>query len=131
MCSNLILFLLCIKMHSAQFLLRPLIRSHSPHKTNRIRFCSIFICRCYDDALANKTIDQVREIYANYPNPHCAAYGSHVATQERDQHEATNEIEEHTCTKFIYNLDFGYHSMVSEVSHFHRITGPHSMLIQK
>lgn len=58
----------------------------------------------------------MREIYSKYPNPHCSRYGAHEVAHERDLHDPSDVREEHTCTKYIYNLDYGYHSMVSEVS---------------
>lgn len=72
-------------------------------------FCS-FVTRCYDDALADKTIDEVREIYSNYSNPSCTKYrgnGPFASGYSNDTGQ---------CDRWIYKLDHGYKSMSSEVS---------------
>lgn len=71
-----------------------------------------FLYRCYDDRLANKTIDEIREIYSKYQNPSCTPYqGNSTAIQfdAYSQNISTN------CDRWIYELDHGYKSMSSEV----------------
>lgn len=103
--------------------------------------------RCYEDSLANKTIDEIRTIYANYPHPNC--------TPLQDTHDSQTDVEfrglidnfgllsllkydtldadnaadaepvefqslrtnktSAECQRWIYNLDYGYTSMTSEV----------------
>lgn len=66
--------------------------------------------RCYDEALANKTMDEVREIYSSYPNPSCTKYrGSPTTGFQNDTGQ---------CDRWIYELDHGYKSMSSEVCEY-------------
>lgn len=77
-----------------------------------------FICshfRCYADELANKTIDEIREIYSHYSNPSCTKYRGNVSLSSFDFYKNDSE----SCDRWIYELDHGYQSMSSEVSkHF-------------
>lgn len=101
--------------------------------------------RCYSESLADKTIDQVRDIYANYTNPHCTpfnatstGYGGYDDFRHHDANAASVELksllmygtlaksnlnsahasdnETDLCKRWIYNLDYGYESMSSDVS---------------
>lgn len=73
-----------------------------------------FDCRCYADELANKTISEIREIYANYENPSCTKYRNvEIDTQlSNDLYKNDTEF----CNQWIYEFDHGYQSMSSEVS---------------
>lgn len=68
------------------------------------------ICRCYADELANKTIDEVRQIYSVYPNPSCVKYQNEDMLSFDLYKNDTG-----SCDRWIYELDHGYKSMSSEV----------------
>lgn len=74
----------------------------------------LFTCfRCYDDELANKTIEEVREIYSHYSNPSCTPYQGVSKFSFLNNDHPSNST---TCNRWIYELDHGYKSMSSEVS---------------
>lgn len=56
---------------------------------------------CYSSSLSNLTISEIREAYSEYNDPYCSPF---------------NEDEDGVCKKWIYNWDFGYKSMTSDVS---------------
>lgn len=58
-------------------------------------------------------MDEVREIYSEYKKPHCTRYNHNgESASEHKPHERQSIP---SCEEYIYNFDFGYHSMVSEV----------------
>lgn len=69
------------------------------------------IYRCYDEALANKTANEIREIYSSYENPSCTKYKGPDFIESRNGSEH--------CDRWIYEYDHGYKSMSSEVSRMH------------
>lgn len=78
--------------------------------------------RCYHDALQNKTIDEIRNIYANYTDPHCTPY---KANDFNFNFFGANNTDG-TCDKWIYEFDHGYQSMSSEVSDIEMWLNNHS-----
>lgn len=92
--------------------------------------------RCYADSLANKTLDEIKDIYADYTNPSCHVFGGNnkellLAEQSpssivirsllesvkgSEETEETDDDEGEVCKAWIYDLDYGYKSMTSEVS---------------
>lgn len=77
---------------------------------------AFLFCRCYAEELANKTIEEIREIYSSYPNPHCTPYNT------RGNHDQFGSVAyelrggEERCDRWFYEFDHGYQSMSSEVS---------------
>lgn len=56
---------------------------------------------CYSSSLSNLTISEIRDAYSVYDDPYCSPF---------------NEDQDGVCKKWIYNFDFGYKSMTSDVS---------------
>lgn len=54
---------------------------------------------CYSSSLSNLTITEVRKVYSEYNDPHCSPLKG-----------------DEQCKTWIYNYDFGYKSMTSDVS---------------
>lgn len=75
-----------------------------------------FHFRCYHDDLANKSIAEIRQIYANYSNPSCTPYKSHESPASFNYLSTYYKNESQYCDRWIYELDHGYKSMSSEVS---------------
>lgn len=71
--------------------------------------------RCYHDDLVNKTFAEIREIYANYSDPHCTPYKSEVSPTSFNYDSTYNSNETQHCDRWFYELDHGYESMSSEV----------------
>lgn len=69
--------------------------------------------RCYHEDLANKTIDEVRQIYSNYSDPHCTPYKPDSLNYNIF---GVSNTDGDTCDRWIYEFDHGYQSMSSEVS---------------
>lgn len=71
--------------------------------------------RCYAEELANKTIDEIREIYSSYPDPSCTPYQGQ--SEHREFGSVAYELKggEGRCDRWFYDYDHGYHSMSSEV----------------
>lgn len=85
-------------------------------------FFLIFGFRCYAEELANKTIDEIREIYSSYPDPSCTPYQSSHGVDSSARFsffgsEFQNvSIRNNRCDSWFYDYDHGYKSMSSEVS---------------
>lgn len=72
----------------------------------------------------NKTIDEIREIYSSYPDPHCTPYQGEGAHKHFDSVAYEQWSGPERCDRWFYEYDHGYHSMSSEVrihsySHYH------------
>lgn len=94
--------------------------------------------RCYADSLVNKTADEIRDIYAGYSDPSCSVLNerdrkeddiimrsllmlTNVQAENRNIYWTTtktnesNGSDDEKCTRWIYDLDYGYQSMTTEV----------------
>lgn len=71
--------------------------------------------RCYAEELANKTIDEIREIYSSYPDPSCTPYQGQSEHRQFDSVAYELKGGEGRCDRWFYDYDHGYHSMSSEV----------------
>lgn len=89
-------------------------------------FNQMFFCfRCYSDELIGKSPEELRHIFANYSDPSCTPLRSTINIQNIQSNEI-NSISGNIaylseasssaqCHKWIYNLDFGYQSMTTDV----------------
>lgn len=85
-------------------------------------------CRCYSEKLSNSTFDEIRQIYSAYEKPSCTVINEteilylpeadlvhQIYTFDYLRSEDDNKAPI-SCDKWIYKLDYGYHSMTSDVS---------------
>lgn len=87
--------------------------------------------RCFSEQLQNKSIDEIREFYSHYPNPSCTQISPKSQSFLSEYAEMSNNgfvgnmkklfgiqhsDEFGECQKWIYNRDFGYESMTSELN---------------
>lgn len=63
---------------------------------------------CYHDKLVNMTYKEIGEIYAQFENPSC------TRLDDINGHNVT--VSSKACEKWIYNYDFGYRSMNTELN---------------
>lgn len=63
---------------------------------------------CYHDKLVNMTYKEIADIYSQFENPSC------TRLEDINGHNAT--VSKEKCERWIYNYDFGYRSMNTEVS---------------
>ncbi|XP_055379248.1 organic cation transporter protein-like [Condylostylus longicornis] len=63
---------------------------------------------CYHEKLENKTFDEIRGIYANFDQPSCIRFD--------DLNRTHVVISKKTCDRWIYNYDYGYKSMNTEMN---------------
>ncbi|XP_033162780.1 organic cation transporter protein [Drosophila mauritiana] len=63
---------------------------------------------CYHDKLVNMTYKEIGEIYAKFENPSC--------TRLDDINGSDVTVSSKACEKWIYNYDFGYRSMNTELN---------------
>lgn len=85
-------------------------------------------CRCFSEKLSNSTFDEIRKIYSAYEKPSCTIFNEseilylpeadlvhQIYTFDYLRSEDDNKAPI-ACDKWIYKLDYGYHSMTSDVS---------------
>lgn len=80
--------------------------------------------------MQNKSIDEIREFYSHYPNPSCTKINPRSQSFLSEDSDFSNngfvgnikkifrkpQVDEGECQKWIYNRDFGYESMTSELN---------------
>ncbi|XP_054726747.1 organic cation transporter protein [Anastrepha obliqua] len=62
---------------------------------------------CYHEKLANKSFDEIAEIYSKFSNPSC--------TRLLDIDGPNVTVSPERCTRWIYKYDYGYRSMNTEL----------------
>lgn len=82
--------------------------------------------RCYSDELVGKSPEELRKIFANYSDPSCTPLGTTIDIHDIHTkqpytltasflYRSDDEPEHKTCQRWIYNLDYGYQSMTTDV----------------
>lgn len=87
--------------------------------------------RCYSEKLSNLSFERIREIYSTYEQPSCSVInGTEIlylpeTESDHQQHQISytfdylriDDVDKapRACEKWIYKLDYNYHSMTSDV----------------
>ncbi|XP_055379181.1 organic cation transporter protein-like [Condylostylus longicornis] len=71
---------------------------------------------CYHELLLELNVTEIRRIYEGIENPSCVSYDNVMLGDRQNESETEIIINKRSCTKFIYNYDFGYHSMTTELN---------------
>lgn len=84
--------------------------------------------RCYSEKLSNLTHEEIKQIYSTYTNPSCSVINETESVYLPETkfinelpytfdylRSDDNNTTSSTCSKWIYKLDYGYHSMTSDV----------------
>lgn len=65
---------------------------------------------CYHEQLANRSFDEIEEIYSRFEYPSC------TRLETIDHNGGNHTVSSEKCNRWIYKYDFGYRSMNTEVS---------------
>ncbi|EDV42704.1 uncharacterized protein Dana_GF16892 [Drosophila ananassae] len=65
---------------------------------------------CYHEQLANRSFDEIEEIYSRFEYPSC------TRLETIDHNGGNHTVSSEKCNKWIYKYDFGYQSMNTELN---------------